>query len=267
MIVIDERQIYFQLEVTSLYDYCVGYLELPTHTAYDFLDVIRKSKLVPALAEAVIEERTTMSKARRVCSVINPENQTAWIELACECSQKIIRKAVATANPRSIVSETLNYVSSDVLELRLAVSEEWAELLANTKDVMSQQEQRAVSTEEALFSLMARFRQKNDPVKKAERANARTADMASKNSEIESARPKNTSPRTRYRPRLVEHEVDLRDKNQCIHVDRRGRRCSSKRWLHKHHVTELARGGRHSADNIETLCSAHHRMKHRVMAE
>ena len=127
LIDISDRRIYYQLELTSLHDYWVDVVQLPPQTAYDFTDVIRTSKLIPALAEAVISGRTTISKARRVCSVITIENQKGWIDLACECSQKIIKKAVAMANPRSIVPETLNYVSGDVLELRLAVTESWAD--------------------------------------------------------------------------------------------------------------------------------------------
>ena len=282
LIDISEREIYFQFEVTSLHDYCVDVLDLPPQTAYDFTDVIRTSKLIPALAQAVISGRTTISKARRVCSVITVENQKGWIDLACECSQKIIKKAVAMANPRSIVPETLNYVSGDVLELRLAVSESWAELLADTKDLMSQGEQRAVSAEEALFSLMTAFKQKNDPVKKAERAKVRdekqqsqeqeskvadtqTNDRESTEINADVARVRssgNINSSARYRPRLVEYVVDLRDQNQCTYVDRYGRRCRAKRWLEKHHITAFANGGMHTANNLETLCSGHHRMKH-----
>ncbi len=32
------------------------------------------------------------------------------------------------------------------------------------------------------------------------------------------------------------HQVQLRDKGQCAHVDVRGERCVSKRWLDVHHV-------------------------------
>lgn len=233
-------------------------LDLPTHTAYDFIDVVRTSKLIPELAEAVISGRTTITKARRVCSVITIQNKKEWIDLASQCSQKIVQRAVAIANPRSIVPESLNYVSSNVLELRLAVSEEWAILSKDVKDLMSQREKRSVSTEEALFILMKSYKQKSDPVKKAERAKMRRR---------RSQEPNETLPETRYRPMSVEHEVVLRDQNQCVHIDRFGRRCTSKRWLEKHHVKEFSKGGEHTADNLETLCSAHHRIKHLRQAE
>ena len=129
LIEVERREIFYQFEKTSLYSYCVDILELPKHTAYDFIDVVRTAKTIPALAEAVIEGRTSISKARRVCSVITEKNQKEWIGLVCECSQSIVQRCVAMANPRAAVSESLNYVSSDVLEIKFAVSEGWAGLL------------------------------------------------------------------------------------------------------------------------------------------
>ncbi|RYZ69934.1 MAG: HNH endonuclease, partial [Proteobacteria bacterium] len=41
------------------------------------------------------------------------------------------------------------------------------------------------------------------------------------------------------------------------------KRCNSGRWVQKHHVHHFADGGSHDAENLETLCWAHHVMKHR----
>jgi hypothetical protein len=269
LIEIEDRQIYFQLEVTSLYSYCVDLLGLPPHTSYDFIDVIRTSKTVPELAEAILQGRTTVSKARRVCSVITPENQKGWIDLVSECSHRIVQKCVAMANPKAAVPETMTYLSGDVLKLQLAVSEEWGELLGDVKDLMSQQKRRAVSTEEALFLLMSEFKRKNDPVEKAKRALARQepplarkAESTTEASTAAALTNETAEKPTRYRPRAVECSVDLRDLNRCTHVDRNGKRCNSRRWLEKHHIKSFADGGTHSLENLETLCAAHHRMRH-----
>lgn len=272
LIEIERHQIFYQLEKTSLYYYCVETLELPKHTAYDFIDVVRTSKNIPALAQAVIDGRTSISKARRVCSVITEKNQKEWIGLVCECSQEIVKKCVAMANPRAAVEESINYVSGDVLEIKFAVSEEWATLLKETKDLMSSKQRRAVSTEEALFILMSENKKRNDPVKKAERALARAARsstlansggaVSEKVGDVANVVVRDRA--SRNLPAMVEHEVNFRDLNQCVHVDKSGKRCASKRWLEKHHIIEFARGGVHAVENLETLCSAHHRMKHRA---
>lgn len=181
LIEIDLHQHYFQLEKPDLHSYCTESLLQPNHTAYDFVNVIRVSREVPELVDAILSGRTTVSKARRVCSVITPRNQDEWIDLICECPLRTIKKAVAIANPRAAVEESLTYVSGDVLELTFAVSEKWLELLKETKDLLSQKKSRAVSTEEAIFNLMATFNEKNDPVKKAQKAKLRADCVARAN--------------------------------------------------------------------------------------
>lgn len=294
LIEVERREIFYQLEKTCLYRYCVDILELPKHTAYDFIDVVRTSKTIPDLAQAVIDGKTSISKARRVCSVITDKNQKEWIGLVTECTQEVIQKCVAMANPRAAVQESMNYVSGDVLEITFAVSEEWAELLKETKDLLSTRERRSVSTEEAIFILMAENKKRLDPVQRAERARVRRAKQSvasliaidssksadanetgnvlslSNGSPAKRGREDNSqtslSEIARYVPMDIDHEVTLRDLNQCTFVDQDGMRCSSKRWLERHHIVEFAKGGQHSLANLETLCSAHHRMKHRSHA-
>jgi hypothetical protein len=249
---VEELQIYLSFDITSLYTYCVELLQLSPQSAKDFIVVVRKSLEVQALAEALRKQKTTISKARKICPVLTSDNASEWIALACECPTRVIEKAVAQAKPREAAHESMTYVSGDVLEFKLAVTEEWERLLKQTKDLMSQKENRAVTSDEAIFSLMTRFCDKENPVKKAERALKRPSKT---NRDLER--------RGRYRQARVEHEVNLRDQGQCTHIDRNGKRCEAKRWLQKHHIVEFANGGEHTAENLITLCGAHHRIIHR----
>ncbi len=248
---------------------------------------MRKSVEVPLLAQAIYSGDTTVSKARKICSVITNENAKEWIDLVIACPCRVVEKCVALANPRAAVQESLKYVSGDVLELKLAVSEEWAKLLTKTKDRLSQKEKRAVSTEEAIFILMRDAHRKDDPVLKAERAKSRLEKKTSRSltdpevlpviepedptkiwpTSIELGNALKTSgkspKKSRHVPALVKHEVTLRDQGQCVHVNSfTGKRCENKRWIEQHHITEFAHGGEHTLKNLETLCWAHHRMRH-----
>ncbi|RYZ68026.1 MAG: hypothetical protein EOP05_16940, partial [Proteobacteria bacterium] len=78
---VEARQVYFQFELTSLFQYCVELLGLSRHAAYDFITVMRKSAEVPALLEAIRNGSTTVSKARKICSVVTVRNSKEWIEL------------------------------------------------------------------------------------------------------------------------------------------------------------------------------------------
>lgn len=260
---VEESQIYFQMEITSLFRYCVEMLDLSRHSAYNFITVMRKSQEVPAMIDAIRKGEVSVSKARKVCPVITTKNSKEWLGLARECSSRIVEKAVAMANPRAAVVESLKYVAGDTLELRMAVSENWSDLLSNVKDLMSQKSRRAVSTEEALFQLMEEYKRKHDPVLKAERSElrqkARAGAPASSWNSVDSSR----DALKRYIPAKTRHGVALRDNGKCSFVDRHGKRCGSGRWIQRHHVMHFADGGTHAPENLETLCWAHHVMKHR----
>ncbi|RYZ85225.1 MAG: HNH endonuclease [Proteobacteria bacterium] len=160
---------------------------------------------------------------------------------------------------------------------------------------MSQKERRAVSTEESLFLLMSEFKRKHDPVLKAERAEAKNAVRTNKSLGAKPASMNSLNRRgledddvpcvaaigamsspdkgvksgcipvenSRYIPAAVRHKLALRDSGKCSFVDRHGKRCGSGRWVQKHHVQHFAEGGSHEVGNLETLCWAHHVMKHR----
>lgn len=251
LIRVERGQIYYQFEVPSIYLYCVELLELSPSVAKDFITVVRKSLEVPELADAVRSKKITIFKAKKICSVLNSQNHKEWIDLAETCSTRIVEKAVAQTNPREAVTESLTFASHERLELKLGISEEWATLLQQTKDLMSQKYKRAITSEEALFTLMNEYREKNDPVARAERVIKKSRGRALK-SRVES----------RHRPAEVEHRVNLRDQSQCVYIDVNGKRCESTRWLHKHHIKHFGHGGRHEVENLETLCSGHHKIRH-----
>jgi hypothetical protein len=280
---VERRQIYLSFDVISLYTYCVELLQLSPSTASDFVTVVRKSLEVEELATAIRSKKTTIYKARKICPVLTDKNTKGWIDLACECPTRIVEKAVAQAKPREAIQESMKYVSYDTLEFKLAVSEEWEALLKRTKDLMSQKHQRAVSSEEALQTLMQSYCEKEDPVRKAERAMTQAMKRAVKRAatrslnqmatsemtgEVDQSLPaslESSAPsRSRYRISLIEHEVNLRDEGRCTHIEKTGERCEERRWLEKHHLIPFAEGGEHSAENLVTLCSAHHRMRHRA---
>jgi hypothetical protein len=73
----------------------------------------------------------------------------------------------------------------------------------------------------------------------------------------------NADNRTRLTAKMG-HEVALRDQAQCTHLMPNGSRCRNRRWLHIHHIKEIACGGGNAIENLTTLCSGHHRMHHHM---
>ncbi len=64
-------------------------------------------------------------------------------------------------------------------------------------------------------------------------------------------------------PAELEHAVYLRDQGQCAFEHLRYGRCESRVWLQVHHRVPVSRGGQNRLENLQTLCTAHHRMQHK----
>ena len=71
---IDERKVFRTLGFSSLWDYCCKGLNLSESDASAFIRVTRKSMVVPELKEAVQRGVINLSAAKRISSVITPEN-------------------------------------------------------------------------------------------------------------------------------------------------------------------------------------------------
>jgi 5-methylcytosine-specific restriction endonuclease McrA len=64
--------------------------------------------------------------------------------------------------------------------------------------------------------------------------------------------------------RATRREVAKRDNYQCCYVSDDGDRCASTAWIEYDHKLEHALNGPTWTDNMQLLCRAHHRAKHRA---
>lgn len=279
---LDEHRIYRHYECTSLFQYAVRYLKLSEDTALNYITVARKAREVPALKQEIERGSVTVSKVRKISSVITRENQAHWLELAKSLPQKKLEREVARVNPKGAVPEKASYVSGDRLKLELGVSESILGMLRRAQDLAAQSKQKTVSLEETLQEVLECYLERKDPVRKAERAAARD-EMRSRSGPHGSKACGSGSHESEQRIQVlpvarrtaarrngarkplaarVRHQVQGRDAGRCTYRNRDGTRCEARRWLDVHHVTPVARGGPDVLANLVTLCSAHHRDWH-----
>jgi hypothetical protein len=129
--------------------------------------------------------------------------------------------------------------------VRSGISEALQAKLKRVQDLM-----KTSCIEKALEASLDAYLAKHDPVQKAERAEKRKA------------KPIVASSGREKLPAPVLHAVNRRGQNQCPHRYPDGTRCPSRRFLHKHHLVEVACGGANTPENLVTLCYAHHRHSH-----
>jgi 5-methylcytosine-specific restriction endonuclease McrA len=221
----------------NLFEYTTVVLKLSESVAYNFIVVSRKAREVPQLKSVIEAGQLSVSKARKITSVLNKTNQSEWLQKAVHMPQKKLEQEVAKVNPRESVPERMKFVSGDRLNLQLGISVKMMYRLKQAQNIESQKKKRAVNLEETFEAVLELYLQRQDPVENAEKLQNR----------------KNLS---------VARQVDLRDRRQCTYQKQNGERCEERRWLDVHHVIPKSNGGSNSLDNLTTLCSGHHRLIH-----
>jgi len=165
----DLHKTYRELGSPSLYAYATEKLGLPDGAAYNLITVARKAREVPALQAEIQNGSLTVSKARRIASVVTLENQDHWIGLAKTLPKAALEKEIARVAPQTLTPERAKYVTADRMRLELGVSEALMKKLKRVQDLVSQAGSKAATLEEALDAMTDLYLERRDPVVKAKR--------------------------------------------------------------------------------------------------
>jgi 5-methylcytosine-specific restriction endonuclease McrA len=255
---IDDRKVFRELGYPSLFIYGVQALRLSEAQAYQFIGVARKSREVPELKTAIEQGALNVSTARRIVSVITPENKQTWLEKATTLPQKKLEMEIAKENPNPVVREKIKPVGEERLEMRLGITPALEVKLRQIKDLLSQKQGKACSIEDALEAMAENYLDKHDPVRRAKRSLSLRRVPAQETQGTNNGKRKPLAAG-------VKHQVVLRDQYQCAYEDQNGR-CQQKRWLEVHHRRPLSHGGTDSVQNLITLCFHHHKKAHSDLA-
>lgn len=175
---------YYHYECDSLTRYARFALDLPENTIKNFVAVAYKSIEVPEMLEALKENKATVSKLRKVCPVITKENYEDWLAIVEEGSTRNIERLVAQEKPKSAIEDRMKFVGPDLIELNFGISEEEMDLLERAQDVLSSKLSSSASYRDILRESLKVLLEKYDPLKKAERAQARKLKKAPQNTKL-----------------------------------------------------------------------------------
>src|SRR6185369_106419 len=172
---IDEQKVFRFLGFKSLFQYATSGLGLGEQRAYTFILVSRKSAKISQFQEALRSGKLTLSKAKKITSVITPENAEHWLSKANVMSQRQLERAVAKVNPKLSVEEGFRFISENILEFKAALGVETEQKMRRVQDILCQSQGKAISWEETLGAMAQLFLERRDPVSKAERILKRQA--------------------------------------------------------------------------------------------
>ncbi len=274
---IDDARLFSKLGFTSLFDYATKALKLSEANASNFVAIARKSKTIPELKVAIADGRITVSKARKITPVLTKENSDHWLELAATLPKAKLEREVARVMPETLVQDKIRPVAESRMELKMGLDEKTADLFKRAQDLVSQRTSRPATYEETLAEILKFYLDRNDPLEKAKRSEnkekaskekGRSAKQAMRLNEPSSDAAASVPGQKLLRQNRIalaaktEHQVTLRDDNRCTAIDSVGQRCESRRWLEVHHKISVEIGGTNANENLQTLCHAHHRMRH-----
>lgn len=270
----DKFRVFTSLNFSSLFKYATDGLGLSDDVAYVFINVARKSRQVPELKTAIASGEITVSKAKKITAVINPENKNHWLDAAKSCSKKELEKLVAAESPKLAVPEKASYVSGDRLQLQVGVSEKFMLKLRKLQDLLSRKKRRPVSLEETMDYSVDETLKKVDPVAKAKRqvARGKVSDLqlvpGPVESKIDRIRAQESTDKFNSSVRkplaaAIKHRLNLKYEGRCGFIDANGKRCVESRFIEVHHIQPLSEGGTDDLENLEMLCSGHHKVRHR----
>jgi hypothetical protein len=297
---VDRTRLYLKFDLNSTFTYCVKLLNLSEAVAYNFIAVARKAREVPELKDAIKAGELGVSKARKIVSILTPENQDEWIRKARELPQAKLEREVAECAPEAAAKdkERMRPVKNSRVRVEAEVSQDVSDLIRRVQDLVSGGQKKPASLEDALKAMAEFYLDRKDPVERAKRAGKRRLERAGNCScdefvagesncscdELPATAPDTSKlshdelgtksenhigfrrPKNANRDAIaaaVEHAVHLRYGGKCWAKRADGSFCHSTKFIQLHHILPVSAGGGNDIRNLISLCGRCHRLWHR----
>jgi hypothetical protein len=180
---IDKTKTFRALGYSSLFLYACGALGLTDAMAYAFIGVARKTASFPELASAIRLQKLSVGKASRIVAALTSENVGELVEFACEHSVRETDRKVAGIQPGLAKPERARPYTEDMVRLEVNISQQTLAKLKRVQSVCASAAGKLVETDEVLSAALDAYLDRHDPVRKAERAEARRKALVSKESQ------------------------------------------------------------------------------------
>ena len=229
---------------------------------------MRLMKTTPSIQKKIEDGEVSITSAAAIQSFLQIESksgqtysQAEKLDLIDDCagkSSREVEKELAARNPEFLRRESVRAIDDDHMRVAFNITDELWRKIEKLKALRSHAAP-AMTNESLLEWLVEIGLEKVDPVRKAERAEAKTRSLPAPEVKARQRSPR----RTRYVAETEEHALAPSRKDGCAYIDPvTGRRCGSKHFLQKDHVISYSTGGSNKATNLQWLCGAHNRLKY-----
>lgn len=246
---IEARRLFAERGYSSLFEMLVVEFKFSHGAASRRISAMRLLREIPKLESKILEGSITLTQLAQVQNFFVQEKREAR-DQSTEQKVQILEK-LENMSSRETEKELLKHtpeplrhrkeiaksISSELVDMRVTVSNELAEKLERLQDRLN------VSRLDELLEKLS--------------------DIALKATDPQAPR-RNSSPAQdrRYVPVKVKYEVRVRDQDQCQFEDPvTKRKCQAKRYLQFDHKKPWALQGKTTTENLQLLCAHHNRLR------
>jgi 5-methylcytosine-specific restriction endonuclease McrA len=220
---IDERRLWLKEGYSSLFDFCVRYLNYSEGEANRRIQAARCVARVEAIKPLLEQNALSLTGLSLIAPFVTKENAATLVPEVCGKSVREIEKVLVATFPNAKAPEAI---------LKIVLDDELKALWNAAMKSVSEK-----LPEATLKKVLRRFLAKGAP---------------------RNSRPKT---HTRYVPASVKREVKATSDGQCTYRSSSGVRCNQTAHLETDHIRPWAKGGSSwDATNLRLLCRAHNRM-------
>jgi 5-methylcytosine-specific restriction endonuclease McrA len=271
----EKRRLDLDLGYSSLFDYCVNYLEYSGPAAGRRIQAARCIRQFPIVLSMLENHELSLSKISQIEGILTDDNYKSILErvkgasyrkveeIACEYRAPIkfrdrvkpVCVAVRASDPSNVGARAdAHGASMKKMMVQFLADEELVKKFEEAKALLSSGNPN-VSFADVMEVLVNEYLERHSPVARQARREERKR-AASPDSR---RREWNDTTKSRHVPDDVRDDVFARDQGQCAYVAPDGKRCQSTHGLQIDHIRPFATGGGHDAKNLRLLCGAHNR--------
>jgi 5-methylcytosine-specific restriction endonuclease McrA len=263
------------LDLGSLFDYCVNYLEYSGPAAGRRIQAARCIRRFPVMLSMLEKNELSLSTISQIESILTDDNYKDILKrvngasyrdvekIACEYRApmkfrdrvKPVRVAAKAAPPSN--RDARGAATADVapkMLIQFLADEELVKKFEEVKTLLSTGNPN-MSFADVMEVLVTEYLERHSPVARQARRETRkrAGSPDSRRRECEDATP------SRHVPDATRDDVFVRDNGQCSFVAEDGTRCQCRKGIQVDHIRPFAAGGGNNTENLRLLCAAHNR--------
>jgi len=267
------RDIHLRAGYSTVRSYLIGEHQMSEDQAAKRSQAVNLISHYPKFMELLAAGRTHVSHLAMCATKITKENEAQFVKFLPGKSKQDLLFFLSRINPDGSFKPEVEAK----IELLILCSKETTENFERARKLVAK-DFRGATNEEVLAAALDALLDKMDPMRKAERAQARAEKKAETQAEksqvseeeVAISKPCPGAPAAslppkvlgagRHIPNAVRHMVYLRDGGRCTYVSETGKCCDESVSLSLDHISLFCRGGAHTPSNIRILCLSHNNL-------